>query len=142
VTNPLRSLALREGLRDPERVDIRRKTFVAEATSRLGFLILEHGFNGPEITQTGGYPLLIRVSYHRSDLDVEESLILSYGGEEYVTANVVHSRPDSGSAVRTGLSAGTAHTGFQMRQVLDRHARALRELLGSQQPESPAKRPG
>lgn len=110
-------------------MDIRRKTFVTEATSRLGFLIQEHGFAGPEVTQEGEYPLLIRVSYHRGDLDVEESLILSYGGEEYVTANVVHSSP----AMRTELSAGTAHTGFQMRQVLDRHAREVRDFLSKQQ---------
>jgi len=44
-------------------VDIRRKTFVAEATRRLGFLIREHGFAGPEITQDGDYSLLIRVVY-------------------------------------------------------------------------------
>jgi hypothetical protein len=116
-------------LRHPERVDIRRKTFVAEATSRLGFLIQEHSFAGPEVTQEGEYPLLIRVSYHRSDLDVEEILILSYGGEEYVTADVVHSSPASRPAMRTELSVGAAHTGFQMRQTLDRHAQALREFL-------------
>jgi hypothetical protein len=116
-------------------VDIRRQTFVAEATSRLEFLLLEHGFAGPEVTQDGDYPLLIRVSYHRSDLDVEESLILSYGGEEHVTASVVHPSPVSGSAGRTEISTGTAHTGFQMRRALDRHAQALREFLGRQQPD-------
>jgi hypothetical protein len=117
-------------------VDIRRKTFVAEAASRPGFLIQEHGFAGPEVTQVGGYPLLIRVSYHRSDLDVEESLVLSYGGEEYVTADVVHPHPASRSARRTEISTGTAHTGFQMRQALDQHAQALREFLSRQQPGS------
>lgn len=118
-------------------MDIRRKTFVAEATSRLEFLLREHGFAGPEVTQDGEYPLLIRVSYHRSDLDVEESLILSYGGEEYVTASVVHSSLGSGPGHRTQLSMGTAHTGFQMRRALDRDARALRELFGKQQPDLP-----
>jgi hypothetical protein len=116
-------------------VDIRRKTFVAETTSRLGFLIQEHGFAGPEVTQEGDFPLLIRVSYHRSDLYVEESLVLSYGGEEYVTANVVHSSPADRAAMRTEVSAGTAHTGFQMRQALDRSAQALRELLSKQRPD-------
>ena len=124
-------LALQEGLRHPERVDIRRKTFVAETTSRLGFLIQEHGFAGPEITQGDDYPLLICVRYRRRDLDVEETLVLSYGGEEYVMANLVHASP----ARRTELPAGTAHTGFQMRKALDRHAQALREMLGSQQPD-------
>jgi hypothetical protein len=112
-------------------VDIRRQTFVAEVTSRLEFLPREYGFAGPEVTQDGEYPLLIRVSYHRGDLDVEESLILSYGGEEYVTATMVRSSPVSGSADRIEVSAGTAHTGFQMRRALDRHAQALREFLGN-----------
>lgn len=111
-------------------MDIRRKTFVAEATSRLGFLIREHGFAGPEVAQEDGYPLLIRVSYHRSDLDVEESLILSYGGEEYVMARLLHPSPTT----HTKLSEDTAHTGFQMRRALDRHAQALREFLSGQQP--------
>jgi len=127
------SLAIRERLGHPEQVDIRRKTFVAETTSRLGFLIQEHGFAGPEVTQEGDYPLLIRVSYHRSDLDVEESLILSYGGEEYVTADVVHSSAGSSAPTRIKVSAGTVHTGFQMRQTLDRNTRALREFLTKQQ---------
>lgn len=55
---------------------------MAEATSRLGFLIPEDSSAGPEVTQEGEYPAADRVSYHRSDLDVEEILILSYGGEE------------------------------------------------------------
>lgn len=123
-------LAFRGGLRHPERVDVRRKTFVAEATSRLEFLIQQHGFVGPEITQDGGYPLVIHVTYHRSDLCVRESLILSYGGEEYVTTSLLH----ESAARRAELTAGTAHTGFQMRRALDRHAQALRELLSKQQP--------
>jgi hypothetical protein len=122
-----------EGLRHAGRVDIRRKTFAAEAASRLGFLI-RHGFAGPEVTREGDYPLLIRVSYHRSDLDVRESLILSYGGEEYVMADVVHLNPAGGPAMRTNLSEATAHTGFQMRQALDRQAQVLREFLSRQQP--------
>jgi hypothetical protein len=121
----------------PEQVDIRRKAFVAETTSRLGFLIQEHGFAGPEVTRQGDYPLLIRVSYHRSDLDVEESLILSYGGEEYVTADVVQSSAGSGAPTRIKVSAGTVHTGFQMRQTLDRNTQALREFLSRQPPGAP-----
>jgi hypothetical protein len=110
-------------------VDIRRKTFVAETTSRLGFLVQEHGFAGPEITQDGDYPLLIHVCYHRTDLDVNATLVLSYGGEEYVTTYLVHKNP----VRRTELPAGTAHTGFQMRKALDRQAQAVRDLLGNQQ---------
>jgi len=122
-----------DGLRHPEHVDIRRKTFVVEATRRFGFLIQEHGFAGPEIRQDGDYPLLIRVIYHRGDLDVIEALILSYGGEEDVTADLVRQSPRG----RTELPAGTAHTGYQMRRALDRHAEALRELLSEQQSDVP-----
>jgi hypothetical protein len=122
----------RDGLRHPGCVDIRRKTFVAEATRRLGFLVEEHGFAGPEITQDGDYPLLLRVIYHRGDLDVIETLLLSYGGEEYVTADLAHQSP----ARRTELRAGSAHTGFQMRRALDRHAQALRELFAGSSPIS------
>lgn len=108
---------------------------MTETTSRLEFLLREHGFAGPEVTQDGDYPLLIRVSYHRSDLDVEESLILTYGGEEYVTASLVRSSPTSSPGHRTQVTTDTAHTGFQMRQALDRHAQALREFFGKQQPD-------
>ena len=111
-------------------MDIRRETFVAEATGRFGFLIQEHGFAGPEITHDGDFPLLIRVMYHRGDLDVMATLILSYGGEEYVTTNLLRQNP----ARRAELTAGTAHTGFQMRRALDRHAQALRELFASDSP--------
>jgi hypothetical protein len=121
-----------DGLRHPGCVDIRRKTFVAEATRRLGFLVEEHGFAGPEITQDCDYPLLLRVIYHRGDLDVIGTLLLSYGGEEYVTADLAHQSP----ARRTELPAGSAHTGFQMRRALDRHAQALRELFAGNSPIS------
>lgn len=112
-------------------MDIRRKTFVAEATARLEFLVREHGFAGPEITQHGGFPLLIIVSYQCADLDVELSLCLSYAGEDYVTASV---RPrgsghDETSAKQTEISSDTAHTGYQMRRGLDRAAQAIREVL-------------
>jgi hypothetical protein len=49
-------------------MDVRRKSFVAEATSRLVFLCGDHGFVGPEVTEQDGHPLIIRVSYHRADL--------------------------------------------------------------------------
>ncbi len=113
-------------------MDIRRKTFAAEAASRLGFLIEQHGFTGPEITHDGDYPLVIRVIYHRSDLDVTASLVLSHGGEEYVTTDLEHKSP----ARRTELLGGSAHTGFQMRRALDRHVLALRGILSRQQPRT------
>jgi hypothetical protein len=75
------------------------------------------------------YPLVMWVRYHRADLDVEESLILSYGGEEYVTAAVVYPIRDQARARRTEIGADTAHTGFQLRRALDRQAQAVRELL-------------
>ena len=111
-------------------MDVRRKTFVAEATSRLAFLCDEYGFIGPVVSgQQDDYPLVMWVSYHRADLDVEERLVLSYGGEEYVTVAVVHPGADRAPARRTEIGADTAHTGFQLRRALDRQAQAVRELL-------------
>lgn len=111
-------------------VDVRRNGFVAEATSRLAFLCGEHGFAGPEVSgQQDDYPLVMCVRYHRADLDVEERLILSYGGEEYVTATVVYPPGGQEPARRSDLGADTAHTGFQLRRALDRQAQAVREFL-------------
>jgi hypothetical protein len=110
-------------------MDVRRKSFVAEATNRLAFLCDEHGFAGPEVAEQDGYPLMVCVSYHRADLDVEESLVLSYGGEEYVTATVVSPRAADEPARHTEIGTDTAHTGFQMRRALDRQALAVREFL-------------
>ena len=108
-------------------MDVRRKSFVAETTSRLAFLCDDHGFVGPEVTEPDEYPLLIRVRYHRADFDVEESLVLSYGGEEYVAATVIY--PGRGPAQRTEIATGTAHTGFQMRRALNQQAAAVRNFL-------------
>jgi hypothetical protein len=105
---------------------------VAEATSRLAFLCDEYGFVGPEVSgQQDDYPLVMIVSYHRADLDVEERLILSYGGEELVAATVVYPRVAQQPASRIKVGADTAHTGFQLRRGLDRQAQAIRELLAS-----------
>jgi hypothetical protein len=111
-------------------MDIRVKTFAAEAIRRLNFLLDEHGFVGPEVQgDRGTYPLLIRVRYHRSDLDVEASLVLSYGGEEYVTVRLLHADDLTGAARRTEVATSTAHTGYQMRRALDRHAQAVRDTV-------------
>src|SRR6266568_7578641 len=111
-------------------MDIRVKTFAAEAVRRLNFLLDEHGFVGPQVQgDRGTYPLLIRVRYHRSDLDVEASPVLSYGGEEYVTVGLVHTDNLSGAARRTEVATSTAHAGYQMRRALGRHAQAVRDAL-------------
>ena len=99
---------------------------MAEATARLAFLADELGFAGPEVTDQDDYPLMICVSYHRADLRVEASLVLSYGGEEYVTLAAMYPR---GSARRIELGEDAAHTGFQLQRALDRQTRALREFL-------------
>lgn len=106
---------------------------MAEAIGELEFLITEHDFTGPQVTQDGDYPLLLRVGYHRSDLDLQVTLMLSYMGEESVTAEVVEPRPGS----RITLSEATAHTGYQMRRGISRHARAIREFLHQHPSEGP-----
>ena len=103
---------------------------MAEATSRLALLCGDHGFAGPEVSgQPDDYPLVMCVRYHRADLDVEASLVLSYGGEEYVTATVVYPGVAQEPARRTEVGTDTARTGFQLRRGLDRQAQAIRELL-------------
>jgi len=112
-------------------VEIRRRTFVAEATARFAFLLTDHGFVGPEVEQSGEYPLLLRVRYHRIEVDVEETLILYYGGEETVSADLVFTDEVSGALTRETVSTHTAHTGYQMRRALDLHARELNNLLAA-----------
>ena len=111
-------------------VDIRVKTFVPEAASRMGFLCAEYGFTGPEVVpdETGVYPLLRGVRYHRTGLAVEISLVLSYMGEEYVATELVF-EDESRAIRRTRIGSSTAHTGYQMRRALDQQAEAVRAAL-------------
>ena len=66
--------------------------------------------------------------YQRLGLAIEISLVLSCTGEEYVATELV-SEDGSGSVRRTQIGPGTAHTGYQMRRVLDRQAETVRSLL-------------
>ncbi len=62
-------------------------------------------------------------------MPVETSLELSYAGEEYVRTTLLQSQE---APQRTGsieLGANAAHTGYQMRRALDRHAQALADHL-------------
>ncbi|HSR84557.1 MAG TPA: hypothetical protein VLM11_10300 [Streptosporangiaceae bacterium] len=116
-------------------MDIRVKTFVAEAASRLEFLRAEHGFAGPEVVddEAGVYPLMRRVRYRRDDVAFEITLVLSYMGEEHVDTSMV-SEDESGSARRTQVKSDAAHTGYQMRHALERQAEAVRKVLGERTP--------
>jgi hypothetical protein len=118
-------------------VDVRVKTFATEAANRLGFLREEFGFRGPEAVpdQAGVYPLMRRVRFERADLAVEISLVLSYMGEEYVAADLV-AEDNSGSARRTQIGRGTAHTGYQMRRALDLQAQSVRRALNEHTPSN------
>jgi hypothetical protein len=51
-------------------VDVRVKTLVAVAASRLDFLRAEHGFAGPEVVddEAGVYPVMRRVRHQRDDV--------------------------------------------------------------------------
>jgi hypothetical protein len=110
-------------------VDVRVKTFAAEAAARLAFLCQDLGFVGPEVDDHGGgYPVVISLRFHRPSALVEVSLVLAYGGEEYVTTTlVVDHEGRAGQSSEVG--SDTARTGFQMRRALDRHASALRRVL-------------
>jgi len=108
-------------------MDIRVKSFVAEAAGRLDFLCAEYGLSGPEVVpdEAGAYPLLRTVRYQRPGCAVEISLVLSYMGEEHVAIELV-SDDGSGPVRRTHIGSGTAHTGYQMRRALDRQAETVR----------------
>jgi len=117
--------------RDNLVVDIRVKTFEAEARARLGFLCGDFGFVGPEYEgHGGGYPVMLSLRYHRASALVEVCLVLYYGGEEYVATSLVVNRED-GPRQRSQIGSNTARTGFQMRRALDRQAAALRQALAA-----------
>ena len=73
-------------------------------------------------------PSLRTLRYRRGHLTVEISLILSYMGEEYITAALV-SACDAGAVRRSPAGQSAARTGYQMRRALDRQADAIRRLV-------------
>jgi len=114
-------------------VDIRMKTFRAEAIARMSFLVEDLGFLGPEFDdRSTSYPVVMTLRYHRAPMHVEVSLILSYAGEECIATSLVIGPADPGS-VRSEIGTDTAHTGYQMRKALDRQSDALRKKLSSGQ---------
>lgn len=111
-------------------MDVRAKTFAAEAGSRLGAVVAELGFVGPEVIgDPGAFPLVIEVRYHRAEVTVQCRLVLAYGGEEYVSTSLLWAGDGSSDARRVEVGENTAHTGYQMRRALDRHAEAVSEQL-------------
>jgi hypothetical protein len=114
-------------------MDVRVKTFRAEATARMGFLVEDLGFAGPEFADHGAsYPVTMTLIYYRWPLRVQVTLILSYAGEEYLYTSVAVTHTD-GHSDRSEISSNTVHTGFQMRRALDRQAIALRTALKAEQ---------
>jgi hypothetical protein len=111
-------------------VDIRVKTFVAEASSRFGTALEGLGFTGPEVEQgQDAHPLTMSIRYRRGDVTVETFMVLAHGGEEYVCTSLSWVRDAPNSARRVEVATDTAHTGYQMRRALDRHAQAVPDLL-------------
>lgn len=111
-------------------MDIRVKTFAAEARSRFDVILQELGFAGPEMDQNqDAYPLVMHVRYHRGDVTVDTSLVLAYAGEEYVHTSLLWARGAPIRSRRVTVGEDTAHTGYQMRRALDKHAQATPDLL-------------
>ncbi len=109
-------------------MDIRDKTFADEAIKQLDFLKDQYGLAGPEVNR-GVFPgTTVSVKYHRGAMTIDASLVLWYGGEEYVATMLVIDGPD-GSVRRTELACNTAHTGYQMRRALKLQAKAVRATL-------------
>lgn len=103
------------------------KTFAGEVRLRFGFL-LDAGFSEPTLDGPGGQPVVLTLTYVRSDARVDVSLVLAYMGEEDVSTTL---RTTTGH-IETGPA--TAHTAYQMRRALDHQAAAIRTAL---EPENP-----
>ena len=111
-------------------MDIRVKTFVAEAGSRFGAVLEGLGFTGPQVDDgQGTYPLMMCLRYHRDDVSVETSLVLAYAGEEYVQTSLLWGANAPGGVRCVEVGSNTAHTGYQMRRALDRQVQAVPGLL-------------
>ncbi|MEU1486020.1 hypothetical protein [Streptomyces sp. NPDC005752] len=106
------------------------KTFVAESRSRFLAALEGLGFASPEVHQTQDmYPLVMHVRYHRADVTVETSLVLAYAGEEYVRTSLLWAVDAPPNTRRVTVGEDTAHTGYQMRRALDKHAQATPDLI-------------
>jgi hypothetical protein len=106
------------------------KTFVAEACGRLEGVLDGLGFTGPEVVgEQDVFPLAREVWYRRGDVAIRSLLILAYGGEEYVETSLLRTEGESGEARQVEVGRDTAHTGYQMRRALDRHAQAIPGML-------------
>ncbi|MEU5060278.1 MULTISPECIES: hypothetical protein [unclassified Streptomyces] len=111
-------------------MDIRVKTFAAEARSRFGVALEGLGFASPEVDQSQEtYPLVMHVRYHRGDVTVDTSLVLAYAGEEYVHTSLLWAGASPSRARSVTVGEDTAHTGYQMRRALDKHAQAAPDLI-------------
>jgi hypothetical protein len=109
-------------------VDIRVKTFAAEAAKKLDFLKDEYGFAGPDVQRGNGPGTVVSILYRRANVTIEASLVLWYMGEEYV-ATTFCADSASGTVERTGIARNTAHTGYQMRRALELQAEAVRATI-------------
>jgi hypothetical protein len=109
-------------------VDIRFRTFGAEATKRLAFLVDDFGFTGPLITE-GDTFVRVAVRYSKGPVTVTSGLLIAYMGEEYVYTEITTEQPDGGKPVTIQIGQHTAHKGHEMRKGLDRESEALRAHL-------------
>lgn len=104
------------------------KTFVAEASGSFESALDGLGFSAPEvISERNEYPLMMELRYHRVDVVVQTRLILAYGGEEYVDTALLWADGESTRHLKIGEDK--AHTGYQMRRALGRHAQAVSDAL-------------
>jgi hypothetical protein len=63
----------------------KRPSFIEIAVERLGFLLSEQGFAGPELEHPWDrVPAIARVRYHRRDMTIEVTHVVGFMGENYV----------------------------------------------------------
>ena len=104
------------------RVDIRIKTFPAEAQDHFGYL-LTAGFSTPLVERIDSGRTQITVTYLGPGQRVETWLLLSYGGEEEVGTSL------ETTSRRREFGPQTAHSGHQMRKALQDQAAAVHKSI-------------
>jgi hypothetical protein len=108
-------------------MDVRRRTFLPEASRRFAAVLDGLGFGAPEVHgDPNSYPMVLTVRFRRSDLTVTTTFNMYLAGESSVETSLVSADALVGTR---SVGSGTAQTGSQMRKAIDLQAAAVRRAL-------------
>ncbi len=108
-------------------MDVRRRTFLPEASRRFAAVLDGLGFGSPEVHgDPHSYPLALTVRFRRSDLTVTTTFKSLLGGEDCVATTLVSADDLVGSR---DVGTDPALSGAQMRKAIDAQAAAVRLAL-------------